>query len=984
MPYVDGSVIIDVKLDQQEFNNKLKGLSKTATTALVAVGTAIAGLSIAVLKVGKEFESAFAGVRKTVDATEEEFAQFKKEILDLSTVIPLAAKEIAGIVEAAGQLGIKNENLMEFTRTMADLGVATDMSATEAATALARFANVTGMVQEDFDRLGSSIVALGNNLATTESEIVDMAMNIGAAASEMGILPPEIMAIAASFSSIGIEAAAGGTAVSTMLYDMRIAVAKGGQDLDQFAKVANMTASEFKHAFETDAAGALMSFVQGLATAEERGMDAVLMLQEMGITEVRMTKALMGAKNAVDLFGNAIDISNQAWDENIALTNEAAQRYQTTESKMQLLANAIAKVGIEMFEKFEEPFKGALDAGIKAVGELSESLSSGKLGTSVDKLAKAVSGFAKSAIEFGTKALPIVIDGLAWVLDNHKLIIGAMMAMAASMATIKIANTFKEAQPAIIKFVQSIAAANGMITKASVSAAALKFALSPAGIGLMIGAFAALTIGVKAFVDSQDTATKRARDLNKELAKQRQATEDLIATSRETLNASLAEIQMNERYYDILMNNIDAEGKIIGSKEDAMYAIEMLNQTLGTSIELRDGETVIMNEQIDKIQQLISAKRAEAFINANQELYNQYLEEGNGLLATMAELNTNINNREDAIQQLEKINGLYLQGLMTEKERAEQAAEIMKEFEGMNEADLGLIHMDEIKALEEAKNKYVALQDVMSQVETAQRAIITGDYTDFNNMVNGINDLQAFDASNLENIDTAIQELADQVTSLQQEKEAYLQLIADQGLEIDENKIKALDEAIKFAEEQLAAAQQERQTLYGDENATAYSDSFIGVLGTNLVPRMAEAGQDGAEALIDEADSKINAWQLPTKTVDIIANYIGFDTPPSRNIGTSGSGSPYASPFMQMFTAPMGSEETTSMSMMAAQTMSNLNNAVYASSVLPRTLTAQVNKDVSSPIEIEQNNYFNTPVESPAETARRVRMTTEDVVKKIG
>jgi len=154
----------------QAFSNMQKSgavMSAAITAPLVAVGTTV-------IKTSVDFESAFAGVRKTVDATEEEFAQLRQGILDMSNELPASANEIAKVAEAAGQLGIKTENILDFTRTMIDLGESTNLSAEQAATALARFANIVQMPQDEFDKLGSVIVDLGNNLATTEAEIVEM------------------------------------------------------------------------------------------------------------------------------------------------------------------------------------------------------------------------------------------------------------------------------------------------------------------------------------------------------------------------------------------------------------------------------------------------------------------------------------------------------------------------------------------------------------------------------------------------------------------------------------------------------------------------------------------------------------------------------------------------------------------------------------------------------------------------------------------
>src|SRR5690606_645023 len=159
----------------------------------------------------------FTGVIKTVDATDEQMAMLRQGILDMSSELPSSASEIAGVAEAAGQLGIQVDNILGFTRVMSDLGVATNLEANEAATALARLANITGMSQTDFDRLGSTIVALGNNLATTEAEIVAMGLRIAGAGSQIGLTEAQILSFAGAMSSVGIEAEAGGTAISRVM-----------------------------------------------------------------------------------------------------------------------------------------------------------------------------------------------------------------------------------------------------------------------------------------------------------------------------------------------------------------------------------------------------------------------------------------------------------------------------------------------------------------------------------------------------------------------------------------------------------------------------------------------------------------------------------------------------------------------------------------------------------------------------------------------
>lgn len=86
--------------------------------------------------------------------------------------MPASHQEIAGVAEAAGQLGIKTENVVSFTKTMIDMGESTNMSAETAATSLARLANITKLPQDQFSNLGASIVDLGKNCCPVTKKLV--------------------------------------------------------------------------------------------------------------------------------------------------------------------------------------------------------------------------------------------------------------------------------------------------------------------------------------------------------------------------------------------------------------------------------------------------------------------------------------------------------------------------------------------------------------------------------------------------------------------------------------------------------------------------------------------------------------------------------------------------------------------------------------------------------------------------------------------
>ena len=316
-------------------------LTKTVTLPIVAVGTAAVKSAI-------DFESAFAGVKKTVDGTEEDFKKLEEGIKQMSKELPSSAEDIAAVAESAGQLGIQTDNILGFTRTIIDLGNATNLVGEEGASQLAKFANITQMSQKNFDRLGSTIVALGNNLATTEAGIVSMAMRLAGAGKQVGMTESDIMSFAAALSSVGIEAEAGGSAFSKVMLNIQSEIQTGGEKVAAFAKVAGMSADEFATKFQKDATGALIAFIEGLGRLDNKAV----VLDELGLSEIRVRDALLRASSAGDLFNKSIQIGSQAWKENTALTNEASQRYATTESQIAILKNEIVdmarEIGVEL------------------------------------------------------------------------------------------------------------------------------------------------------------------------------------------------------------------------------------------------------------------------------------------------------------------------------------------------------------------------------------------------------------------------------------------------------------------------------------------------------------------------------------------------------------------------------------------------------------------------------------------------------------
>ena len=351
--------------------NKIENTGKKLSAFSAATGAAL----IASAKTAIDFEDAFTGVEKTVDGTAEQMEELKQGIRNMAKEIPSTTTEISAVAEAAGQLGIKTENILEFTRVMIDLGNTTNLSAEEAASALAKFANVTKMNAKDYDKLGATIVALGNNFQTTEADIVSMATRLAATGELAGLSEAQILSLATAMSSVGIEAEAGGSAMSKLLKKIQLAVELGGEDLKQFAKVAGMTTKDFKKAFEKDAVSALSAFIGGLNDTERNGKSAIAILDDMGLTEVRLSNTILSLANASEVMNEAVELGNKAWEDNTALTDEANKKYNNLKSKITIAINKLKDQAITLGNKLMPSLEKVLDVfgkWIEKFEELSE------------------------------------------------------------------------------------------------------------------------------------------------------------------------------------------------------------------------------------------------------------------------------------------------------------------------------------------------------------------------------------------------------------------------------------------------------------------------------------------------------------------------------------------------------------------------------------------------------------------------------------
>ena len=386
------------------FNKASAGLSVIGVSTIAGLGVALATSAQAAIR----FEDQFALVKKTMSDVKDPkvFEQIKADLLDLAQQIPLTAGELAKLGEVAGQLGVSADDLSEFVEVTGKLSVATNMTGQEAATSMARFLAVVNENTTEIGKFGAILVELGNNVAATESEIINLAQNFGAQATSAGLSAEMTLAFAAAMRETGQQSQAGATALGKFFTILKDAAILGGSEIAKFADVAGMNVDEFRRIVEDDIGGAAQLVLSGFSEISESGGSLNQTLRELGLGNVRVARALTSLANNEEGLADAINRANKEAVEQNALNEEAEQRFGTIvqlNAQIKSTFNAIAiELGdnlLPLIERFLQAILGLTKAFRGFARVLGDNL--GLFATlSTGGLALATRSVSKLGIEF--------------------------------------------------------------------------------------------------------------------------------------------------------------------------------------------------------------------------------------------------------------------------------------------------------------------------------------------------------------------------------------------------------------------------------------------------------------------------------------------------------------------------------------------------------------------------------------------------------
>lgn len=320
------------------YGSAFEGLNGTArnlmsTFGLVS-GVALFGTIIKdIFSVVKDFDRQLIAVGKTTNMSKEELKGFGKEVVDLGG--KLEGVSIEGLLqsaEVAGQLGVTGTaNILKFSNAIEDLKLTSNIISDEQVGQFAKFIEVSSDSFDNADRLASVITRLGNEMATTEAEVLANATEIQKGVAVWNTAASSVLGLGAATSTLGSEAEASRSAIQTTFSVIDKAIASG-VGLEKILKLTGLTQKDLSKQFNQDATGVFVKFIGGLSKAKAEGENLNNILTEVDITEKRAFTVIGALAANYGVLQSAMATAADEYKLNAALSKEVAAASESVSS----------------------------------------------------------------------------------------------------------------------------------------------------------------------------------------------------------------------------------------------------------------------------------------------------------------------------------------------------------------------------------------------------------------------------------------------------------------------------------------------------------------------------------------------------------------------------------------------------------------------------------------------------------------------------
>lgn len=587
----------------------LKGvIANLATQVVTKAIEGFKNLAKEVVTTGMEFDSAMSKVAAISGASAEEMAMLTQKAQEMGRTTKFTASESAEAFNYMAMAGWKTNEMLDGLEGILNLAAASGADLAETSDIVTDALTGLGYEAKDAGRLADVMAAAAANANTNVELMGSTFQYVTPVAGALGFSMEDVAVAIGTMANAGIKGERAGTALRSMMTRLASPPKMAADSIEELGITVIDSAGKMLPLI--DILKQLRSKFNGLSEAEQAHHAKAIAGQEA------MAGLLAIVNSAPDDFEQLIQSVNNSAG---AADRMAKTMLNNVGGKFTLLKSQLEGIRLTIWDKLEPTIRKCIDSISRTLSSINWEAAGRKAAAAFEKL----------------------VGVFEWFITHWDAVVTGISAIIAAFVAAKIA-TFTTA---IIGAVSAISTAVAGATSLSAAFAALNTVMGMNPIGLVVGALAALAVGIGAVIAKTTEASEETIEFNEKIAAQTDAVnankeswEQLQATRQENLSKGMSEMS----YYQDLVNEldkiVDENGKVkSGYEERASFITSTLANALGLEISMHDGVIEKYGEIRDAIDQTIEKKKAEIILNSQEASYTQAIQDRSNALELLAE-----------------------------------------------------------------------------------------------------------------------------------------------------------------------------------------------------------------------------------------------------------------------------------------------------------------------------------------------------------
>lgn len=846
-----GNAIDDAKEKTSVFGDVLKAelAGEVIKQSIGAITEGIKTIATASVSTGSSFEHSMSQVAATMGITANEIANGSKEYEILKNAAEESGKttkySASQSAEALNYLALAGYDASKSAETLPkvlNLAAAGGMELAYASDLVTDSMAALGLETSDLDKYIDEMAKTSQKSNTSVSQLGEATL-VCAGTVALTKQPLETMnAELGILANNGIKGAEGGTHLRNILLSLTSPTDTGAAALKRYGVAVSDSTGAVRDLNDimTDLNGALSN----LSDSDRTNVISSIFNK----TDIASVNALL--KGTGDEFNN---LYAQISDCDGAAANMAETMEADLTGKVTILQSALEGLGISAYEKIEGTLKESVDAATDSVGRLQDSMDNGNLGRAMDDFSDALGDAAEGAIDFAEDALPVLIDGLTWIMDNSDLVVAGIGGITTAMVT------HGTVIPVITGAMNAWKAYKAANEGATIAQWALNGAMNANPAGLIITAVVGLTSALAIYTATTGGAKTETQKYAEAIAEENQALRDSAAIRSESCKSQETEIEVITSLKEELLDLNEKEKLSDDEKSRMKLIVDELNDAMPELNLTIDEQTGLLEMTNDEVEKYID--------NMQQTLELGFMEEDlTDIARDHYEAKKNLTEIETEYQRLQEKSTELQEGWAKACSEGEQAMNAYNEAVGQRATD----------AIEEYEQEMVDLLPSLEEARQLEQDLQT-EYDNMDEKLNKCRTSMEEAKTTTDELNKATVDYKDKTYEVSAEVSSNIETIQQAYSEAKTEALDSLSSQVSLFQElstqsdltasQMAVnlkSQTDTFNTYSSDLKTAAEMAEEGLLDDGLLGAIMELGIDGAgylHELVTSAQEDTEAFE---------------------------------------------------------------------------------------------------------------------------